>query len=107
MEDDSDDGFVLQRIAALPRVKEKSDFKGRPSTRKFGYCAEDFHQNFIFLFGCGATRTVNADTKMVEEIVDTLTNRFSKESLTLEIPHAFDNIKASDASVEISVSNTI
>ena len=44
---------------------------------------------------------------MVEEIVDTLTTRFNKNNLALELPDAFDHLKGSDASIEMSVSNTL
>ena len=44
---------------------------------------------------------------MVKEIVDTLTSRFDKDTLKLEIPQAFSYIKGSDAKMEMSVSNTL
>ena len=53
------------------------------NTRTYGYCAAELHQNFAFVFGCAAAKTVLAETSMVEQIVDTLANRFDRDTLTL------------------------
>ena len=44
---------------------------------------------------------------MVEEIVATMNCRFDKDTLKLSIPAAFDNMKGSDAKLEMSVSNPV
>ena len=66
------------------------------------------HQNFVFVFGCPASKTVKADTKMVSEIADAINTRFSTEDLTLLVPDLFENLtSAQDAKFEMSISNTI
>ena len=44
---------------------------------------------------------------MIEEFVDTMAKRFNKETLTLSLPDAFDNLKGRDAKMEMVISNTI
>ena len=65
------------------------------------------HQNFVFIFGCPASKTVKADTNMVNEIVDAMNTRFSTETLTLEIPDVFENLSSRDAKFEMAISNSI
>ena len=77
------------------------------ASRKHGYCSEEVHKNFIFIFGCAASKTVMADNTMVEEIVATMNGRFDKDTLKLTIPAAFEHIKGSDAKLEMSVSNSV
>ena len=55
----------------------------RMNTRKYGYCAEQMHQNLILIFGCEASKTVKADTDMVNLIAEAFNTRFSTEDLTL------------------------
>ena len=79
----------------------------RMNTRKYGYCAEQLHQNLILVFGCPASKTVKADTNMVSEIVDAFNTRFSTEDLTLEIPAVFENLTSQDAKFEMAISNSV
>ena len=44
---------------------------------------------------------------MVKEIEDTLSNRFDKDTLKLEMPQALENLKGNDSKVEVVMSNTI
>ena len=59
------------------------------------------------MFGCAASKTVNAETNMVEEIVATMENRFNKDTLRLEIPRTFENIKLDHEKIEIASSSTL
>ena len=65
------------------------------------------HQNFVFVFGCPASKTVKADTNMVSEIVDAINTRFSTEDLTLLVPDIFENLTSQDAKFEMAISNTV
>ena len=77
------------------------------NTRKYGYCAEQMHQNLILVFGCPASKTVKADTNMVKDIADAFNTRFSTEDLTLLIPDVFENLISKDAKFEMAISNTV
>ena len=77
------------------------------NTRKYGYCAKQVHQNFIFIFGCPASKTVRADTDMVKTIAEAFNTRFNTDDLSLVIPEVFDNIISQDAKYEMLVSNSI
>ena len=79
----------------------------RMNTRKYGYCADQMHQNLILIFGCAASKTVKAETGMVNEIADAFNTRFSTEDLTLQIPSVFENLTSQDAKLEMSISNTV
>ena len=77
------------------------------NTRKYGYCSEELHQNFFFIFGCKPAKTVSADTDMVRQLVMTIENRYDKDTLKLEIPKSFEHLKATDEKLEITSSTTI
>ena len=86
---------------------------GHCSTRLYGYCALEVAQNFIFLYGCFPSKMINDDAKMVSQIVDTMVNRFDKNTLTLEVPHAFEHLKGMEQrgkksnNIEMVVSSTL
>ena len=44
---------------------------------------------------------------MINELADTLKNSFNKDTLALEIPHAFEHFKGRDTKLELVLSNTI
>ena len=44
---------------------------------------------------------------MVDEIVDIMTNRFNKDTLALQLPKAFEQLKGKDAEIEIILSNNL
>ena len=77
------------------------------NTRKYGYCSEEIHRNFFFIFGCRPSKTVSADTDMVKQLVLTIENRYDKNTLKLEIPESFEYIKATNENLEITASSTI
>ena len=58
------------------------------------------------IFGCAPSWGVNADTKLVNEISDILLNRYSRDSLELQIPRCFDDLYSVDAEFEMAISNT-
>ena len=44
---------------------------------------------------------------MIEDFVDTMAKKYDKETLALKLPDAFDNLKGSDAKLEMIQSSTI
>ena len=96
--DSSDDiGNKSQRLMKADRMR----------TSVFGYCSHEVYQNFIFLYGCSATKTISADSKMVHEIVHTLTNRFQKDTLTLPLPASLHFLNSTDANIEMIINSKI
>ena len=65
------------------------------------------HTNFLLMWGCRPSMMVLAETTMVENLVDTLQNKFDRINLSIKIPFAFEQLKGSDASFEMVTSNTI
>ena len=63
----------------------------------YDYCADDVAQNFMFIFGNAPGKSVLAETQMVYELVQTLAQRFDVETLTIQIPQAFNYFKGQDA----------
>ena len=43
-------------------------------------------QNFLLMWGCRPSKTVIADTNMINEIADVMTDRFNRDTLSLSIP---------------------
>ena len=74
------------------------------NTRKFGYCASEIHQNFIFLY-----ERVSSIEQMtvVTEFVNTMRTRFNKENLAVEIPAAFNSLKGSNTKMEVTISDSL
>ena len=97
--------FNLVRKESETGIKEKLLKVLR--SRQFGYCSEKVHQNFILIFGCPASKTVNADTNMVEQMVSTLVSRLNRDTLKLVLPTAFELLRGTDSKIEMTVSNTI
>ena len=64
-------------------------------------------QNFLMMWGCGPSRQVALETAMITNITDTLKNRFDRDTLTIQLPQAFDHLKGEDALFEMVTSNTI
>lgn len=64
-------------------------------------------ENVLLLFGCRPSLGVDAETTMVRDLVKTLISRLDKESLSVTFPKVLDQMSGSDASFEMSASNTI
>ena len=63
--------------------------------------------NYMFLWGCRPQAGVAAKTKMVNDIIAVFLKKRSRETLTIELPKAFDHLKGKDANFEMVTSNTI
>ena len=50
--------------------KKTNQTQKRLDTQKYGYCAEQLHENLYEVFGTRPAKTVLADTNMVKDIVD-------------------------------------
>ena len=50
---------------------------------------------------------MKANTAMVSDLVKTLTNRFDKTTLTVEIPKAFKMMQGTDAKFEMVTTSTL
>ena len=59
------------------------------------------------IYGTAPGKMVNQNTAMVRDFKKTLTNRFDKRTLLVEIPSALDNMRGRDANFEMVISNTI
>ena len=64
-------------------------------------------QNFIFIWGCRPSAGVAAQTAMVEELVQMLSKKCDRDTMTIELPYAFQNMVGKDANYEIVTSSTI
>ena len=53
--------------------------------------------NLILIWGCRPTKGVLADTKMCNDLKQLFLDRFDRQTLRLEIPKVFDQLKATDA----------
>ena len=63
--------------------------------------------NLILIWGCRPAKGVIADTKMCHDLRKLFTYSFDRRTLKLEIPKAFDQLKATDAEFEMVTSNTL
>ena len=66
------------------------------NTRKYGYCSDEIHRNFIFLYNRDPSKAANAETSLVKDLVDTMVTRYNKETLALELPKALESLKGPD-----------
>ena len=64
-------------------------------------------QNFLLMWGCRPSSAVNANTKMIAEIVNVLLTKLDRNTLTIQLPQAFEHLKGEDANFEMVTSNTI
>ena len=82
--------------------------KKRVITRKaYDYCADEVAQNFLFIFGNQPGKSILAETQMVYEISQVLSQEYDIETLSIQIPRAFDFLKSDDAHFEIVTSPTL
>ena len=58
----------------------------RLDTQKYGYCAEQLHENLYEVFGTRPAKTVLADTNMVKDIVDLMETSYDKDDMSLCFP---------------------
>ena len=65
------------------------------------------HKNVALLYGTEPGNMVEAETSMVRDFVKTLNVRFSKETLSVQMPEALEQMKGKDANFEVLVSSTI
>ena len=63
--------------------------------------------NFLFVWGCRPSDQVGAETVMVRDIVKMLTRNFNHDSLTVQFPDSFEQLKGEDSNFEMVTSNTI
>ena len=59
------------------------------------------------MYGCKPSKFVEAETSMVDDIINTFVNRFNRSTLSLKLPSAFEHLKGSDAAFEMVTSNTL
>ena len=64
-------------------------------------------QKYCLIWGCRPGTQVLADTNMVKEISDVMKERFDRNTLSLRIPQAFDQLKSKDAEFEMVTSNLL
>lgn len=65
------------------------------------------HINFIFFYGCPPRDGVDADTKMISNVVDVLKKGYDRVFFAINIPGCFEDLEGDDASFEVSASNTM
>ena len=76
-------------------------------TRGNTIAAKVVRENVLLLFGCRPSLGVDAETTMVKDLVKTLISRLDKETLSVTFPKVLDQMSGSDASFEMSASNSI
>ena len=77
-------------------------------SKKYRYKGRsDEHMNFVLIYGCKPALGVDAETQMVCDIIHTLQQKFDRETLSCEIPDAFEYMKGKDVKFEMVTSNTI
>ena len=59
------------------------------------------------MWGCRPSKSVEAETKMVKDIVHTFMNKFDRDTMSIQLPDAFDHMKGSDTNFEMVTSNTL
>ena len=64
-------------------------------------------QNFALFFGCKPALGVDAETKMIKDVVEILLVRYSKRTFSVQFPGCFDDLKGEDANFEMVASNTL
>ena len=61
----------------------------------------------ILVKGCAPGATVEADTKLIEDFANCLKDRYEKDSLTIVFPTIIDQLKGTDANIEIIKSSQL
>ena len=64
-------------------------------------------QNFMMIVGAAPGGIVEADTKLIKDTMRTFFDLYDKESLTIEFPGILQNLKGSDAEIEIMQSTML
>ena len=64
-------------------------------------------QNFMMIVGAAPGGIVEADTKLIKDTMRTFLDLYDKESLTIEFPGILQNLKGSDAEIEIMQSTML
>ena len=64
-------------------------------------------QNFMMIVGAAPGGIVEADTKLIKDTMRTFFDLYDKESLTIEFPAILQNLKGSDAEIEIMQSTML
>ena len=59
------------------------------------------------MWGCRPSDQVDAKTEMVKDVVKTLKKKYNHNTMTIDIPEAFEHLKGKDANFEMVTSNTI
>ena len=78
------------RLRRLVHIDEPVRPLRRINTMHYGYCAERLVQNFCFIFGNKPSRSLLAESTMVTDITDLMTNDFNHDTLSLKIPECFN-----------------
>ena len=63
--------------------------------------------NWLLLYGSKPTEEVKLNTMMIKNLLDNITNKIDRVKMAVEVPNAFTQIKADDATFELTMSNTI
>ena len=64
-------------------------------------------QNLILVKGCKPGYAVQADTKLIEDFSNCLKDNFEKDILAIVFPKIIDQLKGSDANIEIIKSSEL
>ena len=87
-------------IVPMPRHESESPLLVKIGTKVIAY-------NFIIGWGCEPVFQTDAETTMINHVVDQLNKYYDREKYFVEFPTIFENIKNNDTKLEISASNTL
>ena len=76
-------------------------------TRGNTIAAKVVRENVLLLFGCRPSLGVDAETTMIADLIRTLLSRLDRQTLAVTFPKVLDQMEGSDASFEMSASNSI
>lgn len=102
--------FKTKREAYEIKAKpeESRDDEEEAKARGVGELVEQKdRQNVVLFFGCMPGLVVDAQTKMIKDVVEILKKRYSKTDFFVQFPDCFSDIIGQDVNFEMVASNTL
>ena len=95
--------------ATIGQVDGESNETGPKDTARGKTTVHGFvvSENFAFVFGCSPNMGVIASTTMIKDVAEILTEKYSRDTFSIEFPDCLNDLKGNDASFEMVTSNTL